>query len=381
MHGTRIRLIRAELYEKVWTTPMRTLGEELGLSDVGLAKICRKHDIPLPPVGYWRQEETGHELTRPPLNSAKNGAETLDIFVRERLKPEFATLAAEPTPKITIPAELSHALALRTEKLLAHGKENDKKLMVPKAGTTPHLFVSREQLPRALRILNALFFAIEERGQSVSWPKEESAVLTFAVDGETIKFCLLEVINSVAHVLTPAEQKHTWTAPKWDYQLTGKLKLRIDNLPYGMGPIRSTWSDGKRQRLENCIGHFVVGLNVVATAIKKNRQQIEERDRQWEEERKREEEERQVAEEGKRKAEFVSQLVQNWEEATRLRRFAKSMQESAGQLDLSERGKSDVQRVIDWTNLYADFLDPLADLPQAVSEFVRPEEAYSWLTD
>jgi hypothetical protein len=57
------------------------------------------------------------------------------------------------------------------------------------------------------------------------------------------------------------------------------------------------------------------------------------------------------------------------------------MQESAGQLDLSERGKSDVQRVIDWTNLYADFLDPLADLPQAVSEFVRPEEAYSWLTD
>ena len=199
MQGMRIRLIRAELYEKVWTMPIRTLAEEFNLSDVGLAKICRKHDIPLPPVGYWRQKETGHELTRPPLHiPPRMAAETLDIFVRERLKPEFATLAAEPAPKITIPAELSHALALRTEKLLAHGKENDKKLMVPKEGTTPHLFVSREQLPRALRILNALFLTIEERGQSVSWPKEESAVLTFGVGGETIKFCLLEVINSVA---------------------------------------------------------------------------------------------------------------------------------------------------------------------------------------
>src|SRR5271156_3975811 len=134
MHGTRIRLTRAELYEKVWSTPMRTLAEEFNLSDVGLAKICRKHDIPLPPVGYWRQKETGRELTPPPLHSAKNGAETLDIFVRERLKPEFATLAAEPAPKITIPAELSHAFALRTEKMLAHGKENAKKLVVPKKG-------------------------------------------------------------------------------------------------------------------------------------------------------------------------------------------------------------------------------------------------------
>jgi hypothetical protein len=108
MHGTRIRLIRAELYEKVWTTPMRTLAEEFNLSDVGLAKICRKHDIPLPPVGYWRQKETGHELPRPPLHPANNGAETLDISVRERMKPEFATLAAEPTPKIPVDGHSSN---------------------------------------------------------------------------------------------------------------------------------------------------------------------------------------------------------------------------------------------------------------------------------
>jgi hypothetical protein len=139
MTQTGISLTRAQLYEKVWASPMRTLAVEFGLPDVGLSKTCRKHDIPVPPVGYWRRKETGHEVIRPPLNPAKNGPETLDIYVPERLKPEFATLAAEPAPKITIDEESSHALVVRTEKLLAHGKENGKKLLVPKKGASPHL--------------------------------------------------------------------------------------------------------------------------------------------------------------------------------------------------------------------------------------------------
>jgi hypothetical protein len=43
MSQTRIRLTRAELYEKLWATPMRTFGQEFGMSAVGLAKVCRRH--------------------------------------------------------------------------------------------------------------------------------------------------------------------------------------------------------------------------------------------------------------------------------------------------------------------------------------------------
>ena len=269
MTQTRIRLTRAELYEKVWATPVRTLAKEFGMSDVGLAKICRKHDIPAPPLGYWRKTETGHKVVRPPLSAAKNGLETLDIYVRERLPPELAALAAEPAAEIAIPAKLSHELVMRTEKLLANGKENEKKLIVPRNGTLSHLLVSREQMPRGLRIMNALFLALEKRGQSVSWPKEEEAALTLVVDGETVRFCVLEITESLRHVLTPAEQKHPWMAPKWDYKITGKLQFRLDNLPYSAG-VRGTWSDGKCQRLEKCIGEFIVGVRVAAAAIKKN---------------------------------------------------------------------------------------------------------------
>ncbi len=61
---------RDELYEEVWTTPMQTLARKYGISDVGLAKTCRKLLIPLPGRGYWARKEAGQKVERlalPPL--------------------------------------------------------------------------------------------------------------------------------------------------------------------------------------------------------------------------------------------------------------------------------------------------------------------------
>ena len=52
--------LREELYERVWTTPVHRLAKEFGYSDVGLAKLCHKHQIPTPGLGYWRRLELGH---------------------------------------------------------------------------------------------------------------------------------------------------------------------------------------------------------------------------------------------------------------------------------------------------------------------------------
>ena len=156
---------------------------------------------------------------------------------------------------------------------------------------------NRKQLPRALRVLNALILALEERGQTASWPKQENSLLAVSINGEAVRFSLSELTDSAPHVLTPSDAKHPWSAPKYDYKLTGRLHLQIANLPPFMGPIRRTWADGKRQRIEDCIGDFMVSLTVAAAAIKKNRQETEERHRQREEERKREEEEQRLAEE------------------------------------------------------------------------------------
>jgi HD-GYP domain-containing protein (c-di-GMP phosphodiesterase class II) len=131
--------------------------------------------------------------------------------------------------------------------------------------------------------------------------------------------------------------------------------------------------------LENCIGDFIVGLRAAAAAIKKNRQETEERERRREEERKQKEEQRRKAEEHKRKAEFVTELMRNWEEAQNVRTFAKALAECASKLELSEEEKRDIQQVADWTIKYAELLDPLSDLPDSIAEFVHPERRYAWL--
>ena len=59
MPKTTRTITRKQLYEKVWSTPMTAISKEYGLSDVGMAKLCKRHDIPRPPRGYWAQVQHG----------------------------------------------------------------------------------------------------------------------------------------------------------------------------------------------------------------------------------------------------------------------------------------------------------------------------------
>ena len=43
---------RQNLFDLVWSEPIRMIAKRLGISDVGLAKACRRADLLLPPRGY-----------------------------------------------------------------------------------------------------------------------------------------------------------------------------------------------------------------------------------------------------------------------------------------------------------------------------------------
>jgi hypothetical protein len=60
-------LSREDLYELVWSKPMRDLAEDFGISDVGLAKRCRRLGIPVPGRGYWARVDAGQQPHRPKL--------------------------------------------------------------------------------------------------------------------------------------------------------------------------------------------------------------------------------------------------------------------------------------------------------------------------
>ncbi|MCC6586724.1 MAG: hypothetical protein IT168_08540 [Bryobacterales bacterium] len=67
-HRLPARFDREKLYEQIWSQPIGKLAPEYGVSDVALAKTCRKLLIPLPGRGYWSKAAVGKRLkTRPPL--------------------------------------------------------------------------------------------------------------------------------------------------------------------------------------------------------------------------------------------------------------------------------------------------------------------------
>jgi hypothetical protein len=64
---------RTELYEQVWKEPVRTVARTYGISDVWLAKICRKLSVPRPPRGYWIRKRSGWSDKPLPLTPLPEG--------------------------------------------------------------------------------------------------------------------------------------------------------------------------------------------------------------------------------------------------------------------------------------------------------------------
>ena len=82
-------LTRRQLYEKVWTLPVQKLAHSLALSNVGLAKVCQRMQVPTPPRGHWTKLKSGHPVEPLPLPDwdpeAGSNNETLVPHIKEKL--------------------------------------------------------------------------------------------------------------------------------------------------------------------------------------------------------------------------------------------------------------------------------------------------------
>ena len=62
--SNQITFTREQLYELVWQHPLLQLAQRYAMSDVGLSKLCARHDIPTPPRGYWAKVQAGAKPSR-----------------------------------------------------------------------------------------------------------------------------------------------------------------------------------------------------------------------------------------------------------------------------------------------------------------------------
>lgn len=79
-NGTTI-VSREELYRLVWSSPSSG-SPHFGISDVALAKVCRKHKIPLPGLGYWARVKAGQKVHKPSLPEVEDAWIKTVKFIR-----------------------------------------------------------------------------------------------------------------------------------------------------------------------------------------------------------------------------------------------------------------------------------------------------------
>lgn len=177
MYDVGMDYTRKDLYDLVWTEPLRTLAKRFGFSDVGLKKLCKRHDIPTPGLGYWAKVQHGQDVRKVPLPPAATRKSEVvltmtaeDVAGRKvaRDRPVEQWLARERLPQFQIaaptPGVWGHPLSIETERALRRTKPQAGWL-VPPPGCLA-LRVSAALLPRALAIMDAIVAACEARG----WP-------------------------------------------------------------------------------------------------------------------------------------------------------------------------------------------------------------------
>jgi AcrR family transcriptional regulator len=65
-----VAFTREQLYQRVWSKPLRVVAKEVGVSGNALAKICSRLLVPYPSRGHWAKISGGKAPNPPPLPAA-----------------------------------------------------------------------------------------------------------------------------------------------------------------------------------------------------------------------------------------------------------------------------------------------------------------------
>lgn len=173
---------RKELYELVWSQPMKTVAASVGVSDVALAKHCKKANIPVPSRGYWARKQAGKptsQIALPPRFPGAvdriGGSADKNYYWGSNWAEEFTNVPIPPVPlfdeEISSVAERAQLLVGKVRcgrkfepahplvaKLLAHDEERRVEFSRYRSSYYEPRYDSGIERRRLL-IINALFIA------------------------------------------------------------------------------------------------------------------------------------------------------------------------------------------------------------------------------
>jgi hypothetical protein len=357
---------------------MVQLAKRFGLSDVGLSKACRRIAIPVPERGYWARRQAEKQTLQRPLpprgpgmpDSAEIGANAssvygtpIDSLVNEAAlsPPTFSEAIPDLTArvrKMVGKVAVSKTLA-RSHRLIARLLEQDERRR-QKQQSSPFwswdnpVFDSAFER-RRLRILNAMFLALERCGMKPSVRGREARTLSVQVGEQPVVFTL----DCATKRSQPSSQ---------DKPTSEQLRLKIPSWR-NETEVRKSWEDSDSIKIEAQLSDIVVELIVTGEVqyrellqhhyewLLQEKVRLEKEARQRKEEEERRERERQIKEQKERVERLLNEALA-LRQATEIRTYVKTvLTANSSVTDPLPREKVDTWAA--WALAEADRIDPI----------------------
>jgi hypothetical protein len=346
-----ITISRNELYKLVWSKPVVKIAKDFGISDVAVGKICKKLNIPKPGLGFWAKKEFGKKTkvtrlpkTKPgdPETYTIKGSMDANLNLTSELIEKQKAFEARDSNRITVKKALRnpHPLIEQTLKLKrAYNSASYREWNNLPPGLA--MAVSKESFSRAIRIMDALIKALEKRGYTTTAKSGYDGYTAVIIDGEEIKFNIFEFSKKIPN---PNKSERLYPSETL-LEPTGRLSLRIQNYFAGQRTI----SDGKTQKVEDCLSKFILLLAKTSEIEKIRTQRAAERDKLWEEE---QQKQREIQLEKDREEQMLKELFDNaesWNKCKMAKEYIAAVAES------SEGDEGDSW--VEWANKKVDQME------------------------
>lgn len=278
---------REELYEQVWSEPMKTLATRYGISDVALSRTCRDHGIPVPSRGYWAKLQAGKKVSRQPLPARGIGIPQIirigrnhywfsnvapDDLIEMEIPPppeflepisELRQRVRQLVGRVTIPRDFSKAHRHIAKLLEADEERRQKQLasQYPLSFDAPYFESPFER--RRLRLFNAILVSLERCGMKCTLRGKNPSDVEVRVGKEHVTFALDH----------PGQKRHGyWPTSDAKRPASDKLQLRIS--PHRrMEDVQVLWEDKAGDTLETHVLDLVVSV-IVAGEVQYRQNEI-----------------------------------------------------------------------------------------------------------
>jgi hypothetical protein len=359
---------RAQLLAEVWAEPLTVIARRYGLSNVGLAKLCTRLNIPRPAQGHWAKRATGKPVSAVPVLPAYTGSPSalrrpsrratsdspLPVDPRLAAVIEFEA-RAENRISVVTSVQVWHPVVAAAQASLQRPRIDARGLPQTTAGTLD-ISVSPALLPRTLCVANALLQALEVRGYALSSGRQRIEVKVLGV-ALTVRF--YEPTHRLDYQPSATEQAEAAAGeagywPKWQFQPTGKLQVIVSD---GFG---GKVSDSSGRSVDNQLNYVIVLMvtRAVDILLREERYAIEAAEREAARQALVQRQQA-VALERARLALLEDQALR-WQRAARLREYLTELEHSQG-----DDADAEQRSLLIWGRGMADWLDPLT--PSAAS--------------